>query len=102
MAGRYFTGHRSCKGRGVAQAELTTARPERRPEAAFRLPVQILPQPDETTCGPTCLHAVFRYFGEDVPLKRIIDRGERLMGAVHPTPVAAPEASVAPVHFGPL
>ena len=52
MAGRYFTGHRSCKGPGVAQAELTTARAER-------------PQPDETTCGPTCLHAVFRYFGED-------------------------------------
>ena len=83
----------------MAQAELTTARPERRLEGAFRLPVEILPQPDETTCGPTCLHAVFRYFGEDEPLERII---ERVMGAVHPKPVPAPDGSVAPVHFEPL
>jgi hypothetical protein len=78
MAGRYFTGHRSCRGFGVAEAHLTEARPERRVEGAFRLPVEILPQPDETTCGPTCLHAVFRYWGEEEPLQTIIDRGERL------------------------
>ncbi|MBS1220248.1 MAG: hypothetical protein H6R21_3381, partial [Proteobacteria bacterium] len=24
----------------------------------LRLPVRMLPQPDETTCGPTCLQAV--------------------------------------------
>ena len=54
----------------LAQAELTTARPERRLEGAFRLPVEILPQPDETTCGPTCLHAVFRYFGEAARCRR--------------------------------
>ena len=23
------------------------------------LPVTTLPQPDETTCGPTCLHAIY-------------------------------------------
>jgi hypothetical protein len=36
-----------------------------------RLEVEILPQPDETTCGPTCLHAVYRYFGDEVPLESL-------------------------------
>lgn len=33
---------------------------------------QILPQPDETTCGPTCLHAVYRFFGDDRPLEQVV------------------------------
>jgi hypothetical protein len=33
---------------------------------------QILPQPDETTCGPTCLHAVYNYYGDDIPLFQVI------------------------------
>jgi hypothetical protein len=41
---------------------------------ALRLPVQTLPQPDETTCGPTCLHAVYRYWGDTEPLDTIIAR----------------------------
>jgi len=44
----------------------------------FRLPIKILPQPDETTCGPTCLHAVYRYWGDEVPLSAVIDRTHRL------------------------
>src|SRR5437762_675447 len=36
---------------------------------ALRLPVETLPQPDETTCGPTCLHAVYRYWGDREPLE---------------------------------
>jgi hypothetical protein len=32
----------------------------------------ISPQPDLETCGPTCLHAVYGYFGDDVPLKELI------------------------------
>src|SRR2546421_12789066 len=78
MAGRYFTGHRSCKGSRVAEAQVKQAPRDRRVEGAFRLPVEILPQPDETTCGPTCLHAVFRYWGEDEALETTIGRGERL------------------------
>ena len=35
--------------------------------------VMISPQPDLMTCGPTCLHAVYGYFGDDVPLKELID-----------------------------
>ena len=37
------------------------------------LEVEILPQPDDTTCGPTCLHAVYRYYGDDLPLQTVLD-----------------------------
>lgn len=37
-----------------------------------RLSLDILPQPDELTCGPTCLHAVYRYYGDDISLDRVI------------------------------
>lgn len=36
------------------------------------LGLSILPQPDDTTCGPTCLHAVYRYFGDPIGLDEII------------------------------
>ncbi len=32
----------------------------------------MLPQPDLTTCGPTCLHAVYRHLGEQLPLEQVI------------------------------
>ena len=37
-----------------------------------KLRVEILPQPDDFTCGPTCLHALYRYFGDKLPLERVI------------------------------
>ncbi|HMP88946.1 MAG TPA: C39 family peptidase [Kiritimatiellia bacterium] len=37
-----------------------------------KLKLEILPQPDNTTCGPTCLHAVYRYFGDGVPLHDVV------------------------------
>ena len=40
------------------------------------LDFRILPQPTETTCGPTCLHAVYRYFGDRVSLNTIIEEIE--------------------------
>lgn len=47
----------------------------------------ILPQPDETTCGPTCLHAVYRYYGDKVDLERVIQEVPSIQGggtyAVH-------------------
>jgi hypothetical protein len=45
---------------------------------AFHLPVDTLPQPDESTCGPTCLQAVYRYWGDDQPLETVIARTRRL------------------------
>jgi hypothetical protein len=44
----------------------------------LRLPVKMLPQPDETTCGPTCLQAVYRYWGEEEQLSDVIARTRKL------------------------
>ena len=40
----------------------------------MHLPVVTLPQPDETTCGPTCLHAIYRYWGDPEPLSSVTAR----------------------------
>ncbi|MEX2525450.1 MAG: hypothetical protein WD750_10875 [Gammaproteobacteria bacterium] len=37
------------------------------------LPITIYPQPDDTTCGPTCLHAVYQYYGEKDSLEAVIN-----------------------------
>jgi hypothetical protein len=37
-----------------------------------RAELAILPQPDDSTCGPTCLHAVYRYYGDEVDLEQVI------------------------------
>jgi hypothetical protein len=41
-----------------------------------RVELDILPQPDDATCGPTCLHAVYRYFGDALPLDSVIGEVE--------------------------
>lgn len=41
------------------------------PEAA-ELELEVLQQPDRFTCGATCLHAVYRYWGRDVELQQVI------------------------------
>ena len=46
--------------------------------ARLRLPVDMLAQPDEVTCGPTCLHAIYRYWGSDESLSEVIARTQRL------------------------
>lgn len=45
-----------------------------------RLPFNILPQPDEVTCGPTCLHAVYHHFGDAIPLEQVIAEVPMLKG----------------------
>jgi hypothetical protein len=45
-------------------------------EAKLEFP--ILRQPDLTTCGPTCLHGVYRYFGDDISLGQVIEEVETL------------------------
>lgn len=44
----------------------------------IHLPVVMLPQPDETTCGPTCLHAVYHYWGRQEALPAVIARTGKL------------------------
>ena len=61
----------------LGQARSThTARDTR--DELLELPVETLPQPDETTCGPTCLHAVYAYWGDHEPLPTVIRRMRRL------------------------
>jgi hypothetical protein len=40
--------------------------------------LEMLPQPDDATCGPTCLHAVYRAYGDRIPLERVIGEIEPL------------------------
>lgn len=42
--------------------------------------VPIKPQPDETTCGPTCLHTVYEYYKTPVELNSVIDAVLQLEG----------------------
>lgn len=37
-----------------------------------RLRFQIAAQPDEATCGPTCLHGIYRYYGDEIALADVI------------------------------
>jgi hypothetical protein len=46
----------------------------------LRLGLEILRQPDNVTCGPTCLHAVYRYYGEDLSLNEVIRTTPTLPG----------------------
>lgn len=36
------------------------------------LDFDVTPQPDDVTCGPACLHAVYRYFGREVPWETVL------------------------------
>lgn len=38
----------------------------------YRLPLKIEKQPDDITCGPTCLQAVYHYFGDETSVRQII------------------------------
>jgi hypothetical protein len=42
------------------------------------LGVQIERQPDYTTCGPTALHAVYRYYGDPISLEAVIAETPKL------------------------
>jgi len=42
--------------------------------------VDIHPQPDDTSCGPTCLHAVYNFFNDKVNLGDVISEVRTLSG----------------------
>jgi hypothetical protein len=47
---------------------------------SYAFDLEILTQPDDATCGPTCLHAVYRYFKDSVQLDDVIAEVPRLAG----------------------
>lgn len=44
------------------------------------LEVPIKPQPDETTCGPTCLHSIYKYYENSIALQSVIGQVHQLDG----------------------
>lgn len=42
--------------------------------------LSILPQPDDVTCGPTSLHSVYKFLGEEINLQELIQQIEMLEG----------------------
>jgi hypothetical protein len=44
------------------------------------LPLQILPQPNDTTCGPTCLQTVYRFYGDEISLAQVVAEVPQLEG----------------------
>jgi hypothetical protein len=46
----------------------------------MQLKFTILPQPDEITCGPTCLHALYGYYGDKLSLDQVIAEVPMLEG----------------------
>ena len=45
-----------------------------------KLYLDISPQPNGTTCGPTCLHAAYRYFDDPIPLHQVVSEVKQLEG----------------------
>jgi hypothetical protein len=45
-----------------------------------KLYLDISSQPDSTTCGPTCLHAIYRYFNDPVPFPQVVSEVKQLEG----------------------
>lgn len=46
----------------------------------IELPVRIERQPDYTTCGPTSLHAIYRYYNDPIDLPTVIRETPKLPG----------------------
>jgi hypothetical protein len=38
-----------------------------------QLELEILPQPDDYSCGPTCLHSVYNFYEDYVDLNEIME-----------------------------
>jgi hypothetical protein len=43
-----------------------------------QLPFEIQAQPDDITCGPTCLQAVYHYYGDKISLDQVIREVKKL------------------------
>lgn len=38
----------------------------------YSIDIDVLGQPDDSTCGPTSLHSVYRYYGDEISLEQVI------------------------------
>jgi hypothetical protein len=44
------------------------------------LSLAMAPQPDDVTCGPTCLHAIYRFLGDEVSFEQVLGEIQMLPG----------------------
>jgi hypothetical protein len=44
----------------------------------IQLPIVVESQPDEVSCGPTCLHGIYRYYGDSIALADVLGATQRL------------------------
>ena len=51
---------------------------KRRLPLDIELDVTMRRQPSETTCGPTCLHAVYDYYQDAIPLEQVIEESQTI------------------------
>lgn len=42
------------------------------------LDFEITPQPTEKSCGPACLHALYRYYNDNISLEQVVDEVKKL------------------------
>ena len=66
-----------------------------------RLHFEIEPQPNDISCGPTCLHALYAYYGDGLPLEQVIDeipQVEVTLGNLQINGQPAPVAAVTAVY----
>jgi len=54
--------------------------------------LEIQRQPDDETCGPTSLHAIYQYYGLDLPLEEIIKGVDRSLSGGTLTPMLGKHA----------
>lgn len=47
-------------------------------ETKHVLTVNIKPQPDDVTCGPTCLHALYNYYQDPIHIETVINEVQQL------------------------
>jgi hypothetical protein len=40
--------------------------------SACSININVMGQPDDSTCGPTALHAVYQYYGDTIPLEQVV------------------------------
>jgi hypothetical protein len=48
-----------------------------RARVSYELPVPSFLQPDDVTCGPTCLRKIYHYYGYDLPLDEVLGEIDR-------------------------
>lgn len=65
-------------GDARARCKAQNARAKRPLPMMTRLAFEVPAQPTDTTCGPTCLHAVYRYHGDAIALETVIEQTREL------------------------